>query len=55
MLAPASDEPHRAEPVVQMRDVVTAWLRARGGTLAGATFADPARPRWTQPASCGSG
>ncbi|MEP7118680.1 MAG: 5'-nucleotidase, partial [Acidobacteriota bacterium] len=52
-LAPAAAEPHRAEPLLQMRDVVSAWLRRRGTSVQASAFADPARPRWSQPPTCG--
>jgi 5'-nucleotidase len=47
-IAPAASAPHAGEPDVQMMDVVTRWLRARGGRLSAAEFTDPSRPRWTR-------
>lgn len=52
-LAPAAAAPHAGEVASQMRDVVTAWLSGHGSRVQAGEFADPARPRWTQPASCG--
>lgn len=52
-IAPAAAAPHAGEPSAQMRDVVSSWLRGRGRRVDTGEFADPARPRWTQPASCG--
>ncbi len=52
-IAPAAAAPHAGEPSSQMRDVVSSWLRGHGGRVNADQFADPARPRWMQPASCG--
>ncbi|HUU34468.1 MAG TPA: 5'-nucleotidase C-terminal domain-containing protein, partial [Vicinamibacterales bacterium] len=52
-IAPSAAAPHAGEVPAQMRDVVTSWLGVRGGRVSAGEFADPAQPRWTQPASCG--
>ena len=51
-LAPLAAAPHQGDPIVQLRDVVSTWFRAHGGLMRAAAFADPTRPRWTQPAPC---
>jgi hypothetical protein len=52
-IAPAAAAPHAWDPPSQMRDVVSSWLRGHGRRVDADQFADPARPRWMQPASCG--
>jgi 5'-nucleotidase len=54
-MVPAAATPHAHEPQVQMMDVVTQWLRARGGRLTAGQFADPARPRWSRTAQAAAG
>jgi hypothetical protein len=54
-IAPAAAGPHGEEPRVQMMDIVTEWLRRRGGRLRAAQFADPSQPRWTRTAEAAAG
>jgi len=54
-IAPAAGVPHAAEPEVQMMDVVTRWLRTRGGRLSAGQFTDPSRPRWTRTPQAAAG
>jgi len=54
-IAPAAGTPHAGEPQVQMVDAVARWMRARGGRLSAAQFADPERPRWTRTPQAAAG
>ena len=54
-IAPAAGAPHAGEPDAQMMDLVTGWLRARGGRLSAGQFTDPARPRWSRTPQAAAG
>ena len=45
-LGSSGDPVTAAATLPQVRDVVAGWVRARGGRISAAAFADPSRPRW---------